>query len=153
MSRIYTASDLSTKRRELLDAARAGYAQIRDKDGTGLVVLPQEDFERLNELANLFLKLITLDSTFEKPAAERRSADLGEFAWLAAFDEDDQRTFRLELREALATSMGSRSTKPVEGCLNDWRATAAALSNEKGRRILTSKGEGLDSFREVRRPK
>jgi hypothetical protein len=152
MSRIYSASDLSTRRRELLDAARAGYAQIRDKDGTGLVVLPQQDYDHLKVFSAFLSKLIALDAAFEKPASDRRSVDFGEFAWLVVFDEEDQQTFRRELLEALASSLGSKTMEPVEECLHDWRATAGALSNEKGRRILTAKGDGAEAFKEVSRP-
>jgi hypothetical protein len=152
MSKIYTASDLSTKRRELLDAARSGYAQIRDRDGTGLVMVPQQQYEHLTAFSGFLTRLIALDSAFAKPASERRASDLGEFAWLSAFDEDDQQAFRLELLEALAAALGSRSLEPVETCLRDWRTTASALSNERGKRTLIAKGDGEGTFIEVRRP-
>jgi hypothetical protein len=152
MTRIYQSSDLSTKRRELLDAARSGYAQIRDRDGMGLVLVPQEDYEALQGFSSLLSKLITLDAAFERPAKDRRPVELGDFAWLAAFDDDDQREFRRELLGAMAQASATRSTDPVEQCLHDWRATAAALANEKGRRILTSPGDPADAFKEVHRP-
>ena len=79
----------------------------------------------------------------ERPAPERRLTDLGELAWLAVFDEDDQRTFRRELLEALVRAVALDSVEPVDACLDEWRRTARALSNEKSRRILTSSGEEL----------
>jgi len=59
------------------------------------------------------------------------------------FDEDDQRTFRRELLEALVRAVALDSVEPVDACLDEWRRTARALSNEKSRRILTSSGEEL----------
>ena len=58
MTRIYQSSDLSTKRRELLDAARSGYAQIRDRDGMGLVSILQVG---LRGPARLLVTLVEAD--------------------------------------------------------------------------------------------
>ena len=152
MEHIYQASDLAGKRRELMDAARSGFAQIRDTDGTGLVLLPQGRFDLLRALRDHFSRFISLEATFERPMADRRVTDFGEFAWLAAFDEDDQLAFRRELMETLVQCLAIDSVEPVEKCIRDWRTTARALSHEKARRVLTSLGQGDASFEEVRRP-
>lgn len=141
MAHIYKASDLTSKRRELLDAARLGFAQIRDTDGTGLVMLPQGRFDFLRALREQFGRFIALEGTLERPAKDRRATDFGEFAWLTAFDEDDQRSFRLELLDALVQSLASDSVEPADRCVDEWRTTARALSNEKSRRILTGSGD------------
>jgi hypothetical protein len=152
MEHIYQASDLAGKRREVLDTARSGFAQIRDTDGTGLVLLPQVRFELLRELREQFSRFVSLLAAFERPKNERRMTDFGDFAWLAAFDEDDQLSFRRELMETLLQSLANDSTDPVERCVRDWRTTALALSNEKTRRILTGPGPSEGSFDEVGRP-
>jgi hypothetical protein len=152
MQHIYQASDLAAKRRELLDAARTGYAQIRDTDGTGLVLLLGHRFQLLCALREQLSRFLTLEAALEKPANERRLTDFGEFAWLAAFEEDDQRTFRHELMEALLQSLATDSMEPAESCLQDWRTTARALSSEKSHRILTAPGEDLASYDEAKRP-
>lgn len=152
MDRIYQASDLASKRRELMDAARLGLAQIRDTDGTGLVMLPQDRFDYLRAVREQFGRFIALVGTFERPAAERRATDFGDFAWLTAFDEDDQFAFRSELLEALVQSLAQDSVEPAERCISEWRTTARALSNEKSRRILTGPGDDDAVFEEVGRP-
>jgi len=152
MEHIYQASDLSAKRREVMDAARKSIAQIRDTDGTGLVLVTQRKFEFLRALRDHVSRFVTLEGALERPARERRLTDLGELAWLAVFDEDDQRTFRRELLEALVRAVALDSVEPVDACLDEWRRTARALSNEKSRRILTSSGEELGAFEEVERP-
>ena len=150
---IYTASDLqSTKRRKILDQARSSCAQIRDKDGMGLVLLRQSSFDLLRSLRALFSKFVSLEAAFERPTAERRATDFGEFAWLTAFDEDDQQTFRREFLEAVSQSIASDSVEAVEQCIHDWRLSARVLSNEKSRRIHTSPGESLSAFTEVGKP-
>ncbi|MHB8875300.1 MAG: hypothetical protein ACYC8T_16565 [Myxococcaceae bacterium] len=152
MDHIYQASDLAAKRRELIDAARSGFAQIRDTDGTGLVLLPQGRFDLLRGLREQFTRFISLEAAFERPKTERRATDFGDFAWLAEFDEDDQLAFRRELMATLMQSLATDSVEPVERCIRDWRTTARALSNEKSRRVLTSPGESEASFAEVGRP-
>ena len=152
MEHIYQASDLAGKRRELMDAARSGFAQIRDTDGTGLVLLPQGRFDLLRALRDHFSRFMSLEATLERPKGERRVTDFGELAWLAAFDEDDQLSFRRELMEALIQCLATDSVAPVEKCIRDWRATAVALSNEKARRVLTTPGPSEASFEEVGRP-
>lgn len=152
MDHIYQASDLASKRRELMDAARLGFAQIRDTDGTGLVMLPQGRFDFLRALREHFSRFIALEGTFERPVKERRATDFGEFAWLTAFDEEDQLSFRRELLDALMQSLAGDSVEPAERCINEWRTTARALSNEKSRRILTGAGDDDAAFEEVARP-
>src|SRR3979411_3310398 len=46
---IFQSSDLANKRVEVLDAARAGLARVRDKDGTSLVMLPEADPDIMKE--------------------------------------------------------------------------------------------------------
>lgn len=152
MDHIYQASDLASKRRELMDAARLGFAQIRDTDGTGLVMLPQSRFDFLRALREQFSRFIALEGTLERAAKERRATDFGEFAWLTAFDDDDQLSFRRELLEALMQSLATDSVEPAERCIAEWRTTARALSNEKARRILTGPGDDDAAFEEVARP-
>jgi hypothetical protein len=152
MEQIYQASDLASKRRELLDAARLGVAQIRDTDGMGLVMLPQGRFELLRALRELLGRFLALEGTLERAPAERRVTDYGELAWLMVFDEDDQRSFRREFLEALVQSLANESVEPAERCISEWRTTARALSNDQRRRILTSPGDDAAAFEEVARP-
>lgn len=150
MSHIFQASDLAAKRRELMDSAREGLAQIRDTDGTGLVMLREAQFEQLREERALFASFVALEGALTRPLAQRRTTDYGDFAWLAAFDEDDQETFRSELLDALAESLAHGTLAPAGKCIDDWRRTARALSSQKVREALT--GVGGDAFTEVERP-
>ena|SRR5437899_1435802 len=152
MEHIYQASDLSAKRRELMNAARADVAQIHDTDGTGLVLLTQKKFEFLRSLRDHFSRFVTLEAGLERPASERRVTDLGEFAWLAVFDADDQRAFRSELLQAFMRAVALESVAPIDSCIEDWRTTARALSNDKSRRTLTAPGDDPGAFEEVTRP-
>lgn len=152
MDHIYQASDLASKRRELLDSAREGIAQIRDSDGTALVLIPQGTFDLLRAHREQLARFLALEAALERPASQRQVTDFGEFAWLVAFDADDQQSFRRELMGALVQSLAGDSTEPVERCVREWRISARALSNEKSRRILTPPGAPDSSFEQVERP-
>lgn len=149
---IFQASDLSAKRRQVMNTARSGFARIRDTDGTGLVLLPQRSFEFLRSLGQQLTKIVTLDAALQRPRKDRRPADYGELAWLTAFDEDDQETFRSEFLSALSQALAIESVAPADACIREWRVTARALANEKVRRALTSAGEPEAAFEEVKRP-
>jgi hypothetical protein len=150
MERVYLASDLAQKRREVIEEARSDYAQIRDTDGTSLVMLEQRRFDFLRGMLGLVPKWVRLDLALSRPFAERRSTDFGELAWLESFDQDDQETFRGELLEAINLAVANGDLAPIKTCIDDWRRTAQALSNDKVKRALTRPGD--DDFTEVKRP-
>ena len=148
----YQASDLAgAKRREFLQAARAGAARLRDTDGTSLVMVPQAAFDTLSELKSCAGRYLQVEGALERRRADRRPSDFGELAWLEVFDDDDLQTFRQEFHEALVQAVASETTEPVDTCVLDWRTTAKALSEGKRRRILTGKPEAGD-FEEVGAP-
>jgi hypothetical protein len=150
MERIYLASDLAQKRREVIDEARSDFAQIRDTDGTSLVMLEQRRFDFLRGMLGLVAKWVRLDLALSRPFAERHSTDFGEFAWLESFDQDDQETFHSELLEAINLAVANSDLAPIKTCIDDWQRTARALSNEKVKRALTAAGD--DDYAEVKRP-
>ncbi|HEX4460296.1 MAG TPA: hypothetical protein VIA18_20100, partial [Polyangia bacterium] len=69
--RIFLASDLSSKRREVIDEARSGVAQIRDTDGTALVMLGQGNFAFLRALRDLLPELLRIEVAMALPPSER----------------------------------------------------------------------------------
>jgi hypothetical protein len=148
----YQASDLAgTKRREFLDAARAGAAQLRDTDGVSLVMVPLKALDTLEQLKTWASRYLQVEGALERRHAERRASDFGDVAWLEIFDEDDQATFRHELHDALLRALATGSTEPVEICVRDWQTTARALSDETRRSILTGR-PGEEDFAEVNSP-
>lgn len=148
----YQASDLAgAKRREFLEAARSGAAQLRDTDGVSLVMVPQKSFDLLAQLKTWSSRYLQVEGALERDRAHRRPSDFGDVAWLATFDEDDQATFRREFHDALLQAIATDSTDPIETCIRDWKTTARALSDETRRRILMgTPAEG--DFVEVTRP-
>ncbi len=149
----YQASDLAgAKRREFIDAAKSGGARLRDTDGASLVMVPLGTFEVLKELRSWAGRYLQVEGALERPRPERKAVDFGELAWLSAFDDEDQASFRRELHEALVQAVAAESLEPVNTCVRDWRTTARALSDDTRRKILTGRPD-LTEFVEVSRPK
>ena len=148
---IYSASDLANRRREFLDEARRGAADLRDTDGTGLVMVPASLLAVLTELRNWLARDLNLERVLGHAYHERQPLEFGDLAWLSHFDDDDQQEFHQELHEALVLSLASDSIQPVNQCVADWKRTAQALADPMRRDIL--KGEVKEGeFEEVGRP-
>jgi Family of unknown function (DUF6247) len=148
-SAVFQASDLAgAKRREFLGAAREGGALLRDTDGFALTMVPLAQLEAVTEIAQVAVAALVALAALSRGAA--RPADLGQLAWLAAFDEEDRTEFFAELRDALSVAGATRDAGPVETCLREWRITARALSDPLRKAILI--GPGNDEYAEVGRP-
>jgi hypothetical protein len=132
---IYQSSDLAARRVEFLDTARAGFARLRDKDGTSLVMLPERRLQLLESLAtwsNAHLRLEMLLRRGDRP----KVADLGELAWLRAFDSEDLRDFLDELHECLVAAHADGSTEVLDAAIDAWRVTARQLEDPLRRSVL-----------------
>jgi hypothetical protein len=136
------------KRREFLGAAREGGALLRDTDGFALTLVPLARLEAVTEIAQVAVAALLALAVLGRGSA--RPADLGQLAWLAAFDEDDRTEFFAELRDALSVAAATHDAAPVETCLREWRTTAQALSDPLRHAILT--GPGDDDYAAVKRP-
>src|SRR5215216_231828 len=80
-SKIFQVSDLANNRTEFIDVARRGFARLRDKDGTSLVMLRESEFDRLQrmeELTGLLLLLEHISHLGRQPSLH----ELGEHSWL-----------------------------------------------------------------------
>jgi Family of unknown function (DUF6247) len=146
---VFQASDLAgARRREFLGAARNGGALLRDTDGFALTMVPLSQLEAITEVARTAVAALLAAAALSR--GQVRPAELGQFAWLAVFDDPDRAEFFGELRDALAVAEATRDAGPVETCLREWRTTARALSDPLAREILT--GPGNDDYAEVTRP-
>jgi len=146
---VFQASDLAgAKRRQFIGAARKGGALLRDTDGFALTMVPLAQHEAITEVARTAVAAMLALAVLSRGQA--RPAELGQFAWLAVFDDDDRVGFFDELRDALAVAEATRDAGPLETCLREWRTTARALSDPLAREILT--GPGDEDYAEVTRP-
>src|SRR3972149_3656246 len=89
-STVFQASDLNQKGRALLDAARAGWARLRDKDGVSLVMLPEQRVDALLRIASTVANLLTMErSIAHQHEGPLDLASFGEWTWLRLLDEED----------------------------------------------------------------
>jgi hypothetical protein len=116
--------------------------------GFALAMVPLAQLEAITEVARTAVAALLAAAALSRGQA--RPAELGQFAWLAVFDDDDRAEFFNELRDALAVAEATRDAYPVDTCLREWRITARALSDQMAREILT--GPGNDDHAEVTRP-
>jgi hypothetical protein len=132
---IFQASDLAKERVKVLDAARAGRALVRDKDGTGLVMLPESHLDVLEGFARWSQALQRLNVLIATDR-EVSVAELGEFAWLRVFDKEDQKGFSDELHEALIAGLADQDLSDITEVVKDWRITARQLEDPLRRSVL-----------------
>jgi hypothetical protein len=131
-ARIYQASDLNQNGRAILDAARESVARVRDKDGTSLVMLPEERLEGLRENAEDLVGLgeaVASYVTLQRAVAQLDSrpvslAEYGVFTWARTLRARQLTDFVRELGDALILCGRERSSVPLRDTVAPWRALA-----------------------------
>jgi hypothetical protein len=132
----FQATDLARHHRTVVDAARAGRALLRDKDGTALVLAPAADIERTYQIAELALDLIRVRQAVDQGVGNHSAGVYGDLAWMSVLPDDVQRRFLDELAETLLVAASGTSLRPVELLLGDWRASAEAWADLETREAL-----------------
>ncbi len=145
---LYLASDLASRRKEVLKSARAGQATVRDTDGFTLTLLPQADLERLEESRAMVSAFFTAESGVMRQS--QKAAEFGEFAWISVLDEDDRAECLLELKEAIALLLAG-DEMPLRETVHAWRLTAQQLSDPRKREVLLGVSD-LEDFTAVEQP-
>lgn len=147
---IFQASDLAKDRTKFLDAARSGRALVRDKDGTGLVMLPESELAVLEGFA-LWSQVHQRLTTFLATKRETSVTELGELAWLRVFDREDITEFANELHESLIAGLADRDVSTITETVDAWRTTARQLEDPLRRSVLLGTKD-LSDFVEVEKP-
>ncbi|KAB8287100.1 hypothetical protein DSM100688_1875 [Bifidobacterium ramosum] len=142
---IFQASDLAAKRTEVLQAARDGKAVIRDPQGQGLVMLPENRLQNLEQYNQWSLHLERLRRII---ASGRRPsiAELGELAWLRVFDNEDLESFCEDLSDQLIACSADEDYSQLEQMIKEWKVTAGQLEDPLRKRILLHNGVDPDDF-------
>ena len=148
---IFQSSDLATKRTEVLDAARKGQARVRDKDGTSLVMLPESRLRLLETLTKWWQAYMKLEALLHRSELPRAS-DLGELAWLRAFDREDFQEFVSELHDALIAADADEDSTVLDECVRAWRITARQLEDPLRRSVLLHGSFAPDQYVDASEP-
>ncbi len=151
--RIYQTSDLAgSARREFIDAARHGRAQLRTPEGDSLVMLRAANLTHLAAMRDYAVAYLMLDNALARPRADRRAADFGEWAFVAVFDEDDLITFRYEMNAALIRAAAGDDMSLMDAELEGWKRSARTLNDAVAQEILGADAIDPDDWVEVGRP-
>lgn len=150
MGSIFQASDLNQRGRAVLDAARSGEARLRDKDGLGLVVLPEARVQALRAVAAAAANLAILEAA-RAGGGPRRLADYGDWTWLRHLPAEDLPGFVTELRDVLIVAAREEQAGVLEEALYAWRASADAMADPASRAILLGRATD-EEFVEVGPP-
>lgn len=149
---VYDADDLRRHSRAVLAAARRGEVHVRDRDGVSLAILPEQRVRTLRTGLRWAANLFAIERALtEVPPRRPTREELGGWAWLEVFDDEDLRAFAREMREALMVASSEETPDPAEQTLHDWQVTAASLRDPVRREILLGR-PSLDDFVEVSRP-
>ncbi|SET59617.1 hypothetical protein [Nonomuraea wenchangensis] len=148
---IFQASDLANRRTEILEQARHGLAQIRDKDSTSLVMLPERRLRMLEEIAKWSLAHMRLDDLLRRDA-EPSVSELGDLAWLRVFEVEDLREFVDELHAVLIAAHSDQDPSALDEFIHAWRTTARQLEDPLRRSILLGRHDP-DDFVEAPAPR
>jgi hypothetical protein len=65
-----------------------------------------------------------------------RAGELGELAWLRAFDRTDFQEFVSELHDALVAANADEDVAVLDECIKAWRVTARQLEDPLRRSVL-----------------
>ena len=137
VDRIYQSSDLNTgARREFIEDAKLGEARLRTPDGEALVMLRAARLGHLSAIRDHALAYLTLDAALTRPRADRRSADFGDWAFIAVFEEDDILEFQAEMNEAIVRAASGQDVSIIESELEAWRMSSRTLNDPVAREIL-----------------
>lgn len=147
---IFQATDLSRERTRFLEAARNGRARVRDKDGMGLVMLPESELDVLEGFAEWSQRLNRLNALIE--AGRTGSADLlGDLAWVRTLDLEDVRELAADLHQALVVGLADRTLDEVEQTVADWRITARQLEDPMRRSVLLGQ-DNMSEYTDAEEP-
>jgi len=128
-TRIYGATDLKTRRTELLGAAVSGRALVRAVDGTALVLTRLAAVEAQDCVATWALRLHAFDG--DDPT--RMPPEL---EWLGTFDDEDRALCLDELWHALRQVRAEEDRSKFDETLRAWRMTTEALADPERRKVL-----------------
>ncbi len=113
-------------------------------------MLPERRLHLLEMLARWNTAHLRLEALLRR-SGRPSVADLGDLAWLRAFDEDDLREFVDELHECLVAAHADESSDVLEEVVAAWRTTAQQLADPLRRSILLGEKAEAD-FVEVGQP-
>jgi hypothetical protein len=148
---MYQVSDLAgARRREFLDEAKSASASLRDTDGSVLVMLAARRIAALQEAASATGMLFAAEAALKR-SSDLKPSELGGFAWLSEFDDDDRAEAIAEIRDSIVTTIASADPAILRETLHSWATTASVMRDPLRRAVHTGAWDHSD-FTEVTAP-
>ena len=148
--RIYRASDLNRRGREVLDAARLSGARIVDTDGTSMVLVPERVLEQTVDRLAMETMLVAAMRAWRELAGGS-DVTVEALRWVNRLDADDRATFAEEVVAAFDEAGRTSDPTPLRILLYEWEVTAR-LPYDKQLNARLAAGFEPGSYAEVERP-
>ncbi len=141
---LFKVSDLAgSRRREFLDEAKAGSASLRDTDGSVLTMIAAEKIAALQEAGSAASMVFSAEAALARTKTPS-AVELGGFAWLTEFDEEDRAEALAEIRNAVVVTVSTHDATMLRETLHGWITTAKVLHDPLRRAVLTGPLEESD---------
>ena len=148
--RIYRASDLNRRGREVLTTARASGARIVDTDGTALVMVEEGVLDRALERLGVAEIQIAAMRAWRELAGDRDvTADL--MRWANRLHPDDRAILAQELADSLDEAARTGDARELLQMLREWEKTSELPYDQELVDLLAG-GFKPEDYIEVGRP-
>lgn len=153
--RIFQSSDLN-KDRSIIDVAKSGAARLRDKDGVGLVMLPEatlaeleHDLAHAERFSQVSTRLLAVNLLMRGLGDGERLEPLalGPWGWLSAFDRDDLEEFVGEVGRCIV----EENVPALNEALEAWEESARALRDPE-RVAAAAERFDIEDYVDLERP-
>ncbi len=135
---VFQASDLANRRRDFIDAGRAGEAVLRDTDGFALIMEPLYDRDTREAILSAALSVIRVESAMER--SDVRASELP-YPWLLSLDQEKRDLCLREFRDALSLASFTESIEPFRKCVGNWISAAQEfVDTVAARRLMAIPG-------------
>ncbi len=148
--RIYRASDLNRRGREVLDTARTSGARIVDTDGTSMVMVPERVLDRAAGRLDVAVMLVAAMRAWRELEAGG-DVTVDTLRWINRLDAEDRATLAREVVAAFDEAGRTANALPLGVLLDQWETTASLPYDQE---YLARLDDGFDpaSYVEAERP-
>lgn len=148
--RVYRASDLNRRGREVLDTARASGARIVDTDGTSMVLVTERVLEQTVGRLELATMLVAAMRAWRE-LANGDDVTVDALRWVNRLDAADRATFAEEVAAAFDEASRTSDPIPLGILLREWEVTARQPYDEHLEARLAA-GFDPGAYVEIERP-
>ncbi len=148
--RVYRASDLNRRGREVLDTARRAGARIVDTDGTSMVLLTERVLEQTAGRLEVATMLVAAMRAWRE-VSSGVDVTVDQLRWVNRLDDADRQTFAEEVAAAFDEAGRTSDATALRILLHEWEVTARQPYDAQLEARLAG-GFEPDDYLEIERP-